>query len=289
MKKRKLLLNIMYLPALAVMIIFILYPLAKGGLFSFYKWNGYSQSMTFIGFKNYLDMFTDRLFKIAFGNTIFYAILSTLIQEILGIGFAVFFNTKFKGRIFLRTVIYFPVIVSALLIGYMMTFLFQYHYGVINEILQWIGMEPVDWLRDPMRGRIIISLVSGWHYTGSTMIIFIAGLQNIPAMYVEAAKLDGANKRQLFKYITFPLLQPAVASTVLFNMVGGLKLYDSIVSLTNGGPVQKTNSISTLISYTYFTSEKAGYASAIGMFQFVFIFIVSLLINKYFAKKEVQY
>ncbi|MDE7014680.1 MAG: sugar ABC transporter permease [Kineothrix sp.] len=289
MKKRKNLQNLMYLPALGLMIVFIVYPLFRGFLYSFYKWNGYSQNMAFVGFKNYLDMMGNQFFGIAFWNTVLYAVLGTLLQEVLGIAFAIFLNSRFTGRIAVRTVIYLPVIISALLIGYMMTFLFQYHYGVFNEILQWFGMKPIDWLRDPGRGRIIISLVTGWHYTGGSMIIFMAGLQNIPDMYIEAAKLDGATKWQLFSRITLPLLQPAVASTVLLNMVGGLKIYDSIVSLTNGGPVQKTNSLSTLISYTYFTSEKAGYASAIGMFQFVFIFIISFFINRYFAGKEVEY
>lgn len=289
MKKRKIQQNLMYVPALAVMAGFIIYPLVKGFLYSFYKWNGYSQKMTFIGLKNYADMFGDRFFNVAFGNTILYALLSTLLQEILGIALAVFLNKKFRGRMMVRTIIYLPVIISALLIGYIMMFFFQYHYGVLNEILGWMGMEPIDWLRDPMRGRIIISFVTGWHYTGSSMIIFMAGLQNIPSMYMEAAKLDGANRWKLFRHVTLPLLQPALASTVLFNMVGGLKIYDSIISLTNGGPVQKTNSLSTLISYVYFTSEKAGYASAIGIFQFVFIFIVSLFINRYFRKREVQY
>lgn len=275
MKKRKFLQNLMYVPAVGLMFAFIIYPLIKGFGYSFYKWNGYSQNMTFIGLENYLDIFRDQFFGIAFGNTILYALLSTILQEGLGLAFALFLNSKFKGRTIVRTIIYLPMIISALLVGYIMMFFFQYHYGVINEVLQWLGMEPIDWLRDPVRGRLIISLVTGWHYSGSSMIIFMAGLQNIPSMYVEAAKLDGANKRQLFMHVTLPLLQPAMASTVTLNMIGGLKIYDSIISLTNGGPVQKTNSLSTLISYVYFTSEKAGYASAIGIFQFVFIFVVS--------------
>ena len=211
MKKRKILQNLMYLPALVLMMAFIVYPLIKGFIYSFYKWNGYSQNMTFVGLKNYLDMAGDQFFGIAFWNTILFAVFSTLLQEVFGIAFAVFLNSRFRGRIVVRTVIYLPTIISALLIGYMMTFLFQYHYGVLNEILQWFGMEPVDWLRDPARGRMIISLVTGWHYTGGSMIIFIAGLQNIPDMYIEAAKLDGARKWQMFTKIILPLLQPAIA------------------------------------------------------------------------------
>jgi len=289
MKKRKSLMNVMYLPALLLMLAFIIFPLIRGFVYSFYKWNGYSQNMTFVGLKNYISMFGDKFFRISFWNTILYALLTTLMQEVLGLAFALFVNSKFRGRMLVRTIIYMPVIISALLVGYMMRSFFQYNYGVINEVLQWFGLEPVDWLRDPARGVAIIILVTGWHYTGSSMIIFIAGLQNIPDMYMEAARLDGCTGWSLFRRITLPLLSPAVASTVTLNMIGGLKLYDSIISLTNGGPVQKTNSVSTFITYTYFTSEKAGYASAIGIFQFVFIFAVSFFINRYFAKKEVQY
>ena len=201
----------MYMPALLLMLAFIIYPLIRGFVYSFFKWNGYSQNMTFVGLKNYFSMFRDNFFNIAFWNTILYAFFSTLMQEVLGLAFALLVNSKFRGRTLVRTVIYMPVVISALLIGYMMTSFFQYHYGVINDILQWFGMEPVDWLRDPAKGIVIIILVTGWHYTGSSMIIFMAGLQNIPDMYIEAAKLDGCSGWTMFRRITLPLLSPAVA------------------------------------------------------------------------------
>lgn len=280
--------NLLYIPALIIMATFIIYPLFKGFSYSFYRWNGYSQKMTFIGVQNYLNMLKDSLFKASFVNTLFYAVVTTALQEVLGVLLAIFLNTKFRGRVALRTIVYLPVVISAILMGYIMTFFFQYNYGALNDIIGWFGLEPIDWLRDPARGRTIVSIVTAWHYTGSTMIIFLAGLQDVPQMYLEAAKLDGANEFQLFWHIKLPLLQPAFASTTLLNLIGGLKLYDSIVSLTNGGPVQKTNSLSTLISYEYFTAEKAGYAAAIGVFQFVFIFVISSLLNRYLQKKEVR-
>ena len=149
----------MYMPALLLMLAFIIYPLIRGFVYSFFKWNGYSQNMTFVGLKNYFSMFRDNFFNIAFWNTILYAFFSTLMQEVLGLAFALLVNSKFRGRTLVRTVIYMPVVISALLIGYMMTSFFQYHYGVINDILQWFGMEPVDWLRDPAKGIVIIILV----------------------------------------------------------------------------------------------------------------------------------
>lgn len=121
------------------------------------------------------------------------------------------------------------------------------------------------------------------------MIIYLAGLQNIPSMYYEAATLDGGNKWQIFRHVTLPLLTPAMSTAVIQNVIGGLKLNDVIISLTKGGPTLKTHSLSTYISYMYFDSEKAGYASAVGVFLFVFIFIISTFLTRYFRKREVQY
>ena len=115
------------------------------------------------------------------------------------------------------------------------------------------------------------------------------GLQNIPSMYYEAATLDGGSKWQVFRHVTLPLLTPAMSTAVIQNVIGGLKLNDVIISLTKGGPTLKTHSLSTYISYMYFDSEKAGYASAIGVFLFAFIFIISTFLTRYFRKREVQY
>lgn len=257
---------------------FVLYPLARGVYISFFKWNGYSQNMTFIGLKNYLNLFADKYFKSSFWNTMLY-----------GFGSALFLNSKFKIRNAVRTIIYLPVMISGLLMGYIMYFFFQLNHGVINEIFQYLGKDAINWLADGTRGKIIITLVNSWQYVGIAMIIYLAGLQNIPSMYYEAATLDGGSKWQVFRHVTLPLLTPAMSTAVIQNVIGGLKLNDVIISLTKGGPTLKTHSLSTYISYMYFDSEKAGYASAIGVFLFVFIFIISTFLTRYFRKREVQY
>lgn len=240
---------------------FVLYPLARGVYISFFKWNGYSQNMTFIGLKNYLNLFADKYFKSSFWNTMLYGFGSALLQNVFGLALALFLNSKFKIRNAVRTIIYLPVMISGLLMGYIMYFFFQLNHGVINEIFQYLGKDAINWLADGTRGKIIITLVNSWQYVGIAMIVYLAGLQNIPTMYYEAATLDGGSKWQVFRHVTLPLLTPAMSTAVIQNVIGGLKLNDVIISLTKGGPTLKTHSLSTYISYMYFDSEKAGYAS----------------------------
>ncbi len=281
--------NLLYIPAVLLMACFVLYPLARGIYISFFKWNGYSQNMTFLGLKNYISLFSDKYFGSSFWNTMLYGFGSALLQNVFGLALALFLNSKFKIRNAVRTIIYLPVMISGLLMGYIMYFFFQLNHGVINEIFQYLGKDAVNWLADGTRGKIIITLVNSWQYVGIAMIVYLAGLQNIPTMYYEAATLDGGSKWQVFRHVTLPLLTPAMSTAVIQNVIGGLKLNDVIISLTKGGPTLKTHSLSTYISYMYFDSEKAGYASAIGAFLFVFIFIISTFLTRYFRKREVQY
>jgi raffinose/stachyose/melibiose transport system permease protein len=120
------------------------------------------------------------------------------------------------------------------------------------------------------------------------MIIYLAGLQGIPASYYEAAEMDGAGSWKKFRYITFPLLTPAITSSVMLNLIGGLKLFDIIVALTNGGPGFATHSLATLVSHTYFRGQNAGYSATIGIFTFLLIMVISVLVMSFFNRKEVE-
>lgn len=291
MKKflRKNSMNLFYVPALALMLFFIAFPLFNGLRLSFYSWNGYSQNMRFVGIDNYVDMLSDRSMKTVFLNTLLYGFGSTILQNVLGLATALLVDSRFKGHTVVWTFIYLPIMISGLIMGYIMYYFLQYDGGILNEILGWFGKEPVDWLADSGRARIIILLVNSVQYYGNAMVLYLAGLQSIPELYYEAAKVDGASAFQRFRYVTMPLLIPAITSAVIVNLIGSLKLNDVIVSLTNGGPGHGTHSLSTFITLNYFRLEKAGYASAIGVFMFAFIMLVSTVTNRYFRKKEVEY
>ena len=120
------------------------------------------------------------------------------------------------------------------------------------------------------------------------MVIYLAGLQNVPSMYYEAAKLDGANAVEIFKNISLPLLMPAISSSTILNLIGGLKLFDLVMALTSGGPGFSTHSLSTLVTNQYFSAQSAGYASAIGIVSFLLIMVISNVVIKFFDKREVD-
>lgn len=214
--------------------------------------------------------------------------MSTLIQNILGLGYALFLNTKFKGRSLVRTIIYMPVMIAPLIMGYIMYFFFQYDGGAVNDILTALHMEPVDLLVHSGTAIWIIVLVNSLQFVGVAMVIYLAGLQNVPNMYYEAAMIDGATFWERFKHITVPLLMPAISSSTILNLIGGLKLFDLVMALTSGGPGFSTHSLSTLVTNQYFSAQSAGYASAIGIFSFLLIMIISNVVMGYFDRKEVD-
>lgn len=288
MQKKNRLINLFYVPALALFAVFVVLPFIKGIYLSITNWNGYSPSYKFVGLKNYARMLTDENVRTAFVNTIIYGFGSTLVQNVLGIAFAVLLNKKFRGRSLIRTVIYLPVMIAPLIMGYIMYFFFAYNNGAVNDVLKLFGAQPVDWLAKGSRAVIILMLVNSLQFAGISMVIYLAGLQNIPTLYYDAAAIDGVNDRQRFFYVTLPLLMPAVTSSVTINLIGGLKLFDVISALTGGGPGYDTNSLSTLIHRLYFGSERAGYAAAVGLVFFVFIMIVSNIVVKALQKRQVE-
>lgn len=282
-------LSLLCLPALALMVMFVLFPLVQGIQISLTNWNGYSQKFSYIGFENYKRLFSDDMFYTAFRNTLIYGFGSAAIQTVLGLLYALLLQKKFLGRNFTRTVIYIPVMVSSLVSGYIWYFMVQYDRGALNDIMALFGLEPVDWMAQGLRAVLIITLINGINYVGKTMIIFIAGLNVIPSDYYEAASLDGAGQWSTFKYITFPQLLPAFITNIILNLIGGLKLYGLIISLTGGGPGYASHSLQTLINHMYFSNQNAGYAAAIGVITFIFIMFVSIVVKTAIEKKAGEY
>lgn len=286
--RRRSLMNLFYIPALLLFLIFVVYPFFEGIHISFTRWNGYSQNYTYIGLDNYLRFFQDARVWTAVKNTLIYGFGSTLIQNLLGLGYALLVNSAIRGRNVVRTVVYMPVMIASLIMGYIMYFIVQYDNGALNDILMFFGRAPVDWMADGGRAVLIITLINSFHYVGNNMVLYLAGLQSIPASYYEAANIDGATTWQKFRTITLPLLTPAMMSVVTLNIIGGLKMFDIIVALTNGGPGWASHSLSTLITNQYFKAQAAGYASTIGFLSFVLIMLISNLVMWYFGKKEVD-
>jgi len=278
--------NALYAPALVLFVGLVVYPFVDGIRLAFTNWNGYSQDYEYIGVRNLERLIVDENVRTAFWNTLLYGFGSTLLQQVIGLGCAVLLDKPFRGRTVARTILYLPVLVSAVIMAYMWSYLFEYE-GALNDVVKLVGKEPVLWLSSGNLAVTVLIVVNTLQYMGVSMVIYMAGLQSIPGVYHEAAALDGATRWQLFRHVTVPLLYPAFVTSVTVNLIGGLKLFDIIRALTNGGPGYKTHSLSTLIYASYFESQLAGFASAVGLLLFVTVLVCALAVQAMFRRAEV--
>jgi len=281
-------LNLMYVPALLLFSLFIYYPITQGIKISLTNWDGYSPHYSYVGLEKYHYMFTDMKTRRVIVNTLIYGLGSTLFQNILGLAYAIFLNGKIKGKSIVRTIVYFPVIIAPLIMGYVWYFFFQYSGGALNDILLLFGKEPVDWLSNGQRAVWLITLVNTFQYMGVAMVIYLAGLQAIPKDYLEAADVDGASGWKKFINVTFPLLMPSVTISIVLNIIEGLKLFDVIMSMTAGGPGYASHSLSTMMYDLYFPRQDAGFAAALGNLMFVLISALGLSALLFLRKREVD-
>lgn len=278
----------MYLPALLFVVFFIVYPFLNGIRISFTNWNGFSQTFDYIGFRQYTRMFTDPDTWTVVRNTLIYGIGSTIFQNILGLAYALLLNQSVHFKTLTRTIVYLPVIISPLIMGYIWYFFFSYQGGALNDVLIALGLERVNVLGNIDINIWIIVFVNTFQFVGIAMIIYLAGLQSVSRDFYEAAEIDGASAFQKFKKITFPLLMPSITINMVLNIIGGLKLFDVIISLTGGGPGNSSQSMSTFMYDLYFGREDAGYAATQGVLMMVIVLVLSLSALVYFRRKEVE-
>lgn len=269
----------MYLPALAVFAVFLMWPVLQGAYLSTTSWDGYSPTLNNVGWSNYARLVEDPNFLVAVRNTFIYGLGSTLIQQVVGLFLAILLDKSGKASNALRAIVYLPVLISPVVMGTFYYLVFRYRQGALNGILEAFGFEPVAYLADSTFAIFVIVFINSFQFVGVSMIIYLSGLQSIPSEIHEAAELDGVNRWQHFKEITWPMLHPAFAASVVLNLIGGLKLYDIVKVLTDGGPGFDTNSVSTLIGKTYFGGQAAGYAAAQGVVLFFIIVIFTVLTN----------
>ncbi|MDC3417519.1 carbohydrate ABC transporter permease [Aquibacillus salsiterrae] len=278
----------MYLPALLAVSFFIIYPFLNGLKISFTNWNGFSQSYDYVGFKQYTRMLTDPDTWLVVKNTLIYGIGSTVFQNIIGLLYALLLNQSIRFKALTRTIVYLPVIISPLIMGYIWYFFFAFNGGALNDVLVLFGLEKINALGNPDLNIWIIVFVNTYQFVGIAMIIFLAGLQSIGRDFYEAAQIDGATPFQQFKNITLPLLMPSITINMVINIIGGLKLFDVIISLTGGGPGNASQSMSTFMYDLYFLRQDAGYAATQGVLMAVIILILSLAALIYFKRQEVE-
>ncbi|RKD76175.1 raffinose/stachyose/melibiose transport system permease protein [Sinobaca qinghaiensis] len=279
---------IMYLPALAFIFIFIVFPFISGLRISFTDWDGFSQTMNFVGLDQYTRMFSDPTTWLVAGNTLLYGVGSTFFQMTIGLLYAMLLVQSIKMKAITRTIVYLPVIISPLIMGYIWYFMFAYQGGAINDLVMALGFERMNLLNNPSLNPWIIVFINTYQFVGISMIIFLAGLQSISKEYYEAARMDGASKLAQFKNITIPLLMPSITINVVLNIIGGLKLFDVIIALTGGGPGNASQSMSTFMYTLYFDRQDAGYAATQGVLMVALILVITVTAVIYLRRKEVE-
>lgn len=284
--RKTLALEVFLLPALIIFGVFIFYPAMSTVVNSFTNWNdlNYGQ-VKFIGLANYKRLFQDASVLIGIQNSIVYAITATILQSVVGLFLALVLDSKFKARNVLRAVWYFPAVLSTLIIGYLWNYMLSTSdFGLINQLLQFFGMGKVNFLGNARHALGCIIFVSVWQWAGWTMTIYLANLQSIPADLYEAAQIDGASPVQNFFRITLPMLFPAISFNVVTGLINGLKVFDIIYALTNGGPNGKTESIISLMMKKGFTEGSYGYACSIGTVFLIIVLVITMFQMKYLNK-----
>ena len=250
-------------PSVVLFSIFFLIPLVLSIAFSFTNFDGW-KTMDFIGLSNFKELFQDKNFYGALGRTFVYTLFSLPFKVIIPLLIAALLcsdRVKFKG--FSRTLVYIPVLLSSLVVGITINWMFSAEYGLVNYLITLMGGESLDWALNPYLATFVISFASNWASTGFYMIIFIGGIKSISNDIYEAAAIDGCRSSQTFIKITIPMLAPTTFLAVLLATVNLLKEYALVQGITQGGPGIKTVFIIQYIFDKGFTSMQYGYASAI--------------------------
>lgn len=276
-------------PALLVLILFTVYPMGQAIYLSFTDYN-LIRAAEWVGWSNYVELFQDPSFWNAFGNTILYALVVTPATVILALVVALMLNQRFVGRAFSRTAIFLPFIVSLGIIAIAWAFLLDPNIGLLSYWLSLVGISPEQgWLTDPRYAMAAVMVVGVWKNVGFYVVIYLAGLQSIPADMYEAARLDGAGPWQRFRNITLPLLSNQTLLVSVLALIATLQAFDQIYVMTRGGPFFRTETLVMLIYREGFQDLRFGYASAISFILLIFVFILSMIQFGYLRRKQVTY
>lgn len=276
------------LPILIVYTLFTIFPLLRSFMLSLTDFNGYSLDYNFVGFKNYIKLFSDDAIVSGISFTLIFALGTTLLITVLAIPLALLLDRPFLTRNVHRAIFFFPSIPSGLLLAFIWGFILSpVGSGVLNTILKNVfRMGPQPWLSDPVLAKISTIIVATWASTGWHAVLYLAFLQSIPRDYYEAASIDGANRWQLTRYITLPLLAPAMTVSVMLLLTGGLKVFEIPFALTKGGPGFETHTITQVIVLRGISETQFGLASAMSVVFFLIVLVIAYFQVTLMQKRE---
>ncbi|AZV50185.1 MULTISPECIES: carbohydrate ABC transporter permease [Bacillus] len=273
------------LPAL-VFLLFVYIPIFENVFLSLFQWSSFSPEKTFIGLKNYVELFRDPVFYQALTNNVLYAVISIICQVFGGLILAAVLEDKLvrKWSPFFRTVFFLPVVISMTVIALLFDFIYNPETGLLNQLLQAIGLDQLTraWLGEDSTAMLSVIFVSQWQSVGYIAMLYIVSIQKIPDELYEAARLDGAGKIQQFFHITIPQTKEMSFVAVVMTLTGAFTVFNEPYILTGGGPGNASEVLSTFLYKSAFTKDMMGYASAIATVVLLITLALSLMQMKFF-------
>lgn len=290
-KKRRIYNNWMMVPAILIFTVFFIIPNIGGFYLAFTDWNvHFMDDINFVGFENFTRLFSEHIFWTALKNTLFFAFITVIMKNILGFIMALMVSNASKFNIYLRTVMFMPVMISGIVISIIFVSIYNPNTGLLNTFLRTVGLNSLakGWLVDSKYAMSSIAAMEIWQWSGFNMVIFIAGLQTIPRDFFEAASIDGATWLQKLRLITIPLMVQSFTMTFVFSIIAGFKVFAQVYGTTNGGPADSTQVMATFL-FQSFSHGEYGYSAAVGL---VFMFVITLfsaVFLLYLRRKEIEY
>jgi raffinose/stachyose/melibiose transport system permease protein len=275
----KLTIVLFLLPAIVLFSFFLVYPIFQSVYYSFFNWKGFGPAVDFIGLDNFKRILTDWIFLKSVGHGLLIVVLSLFIQLPLAMALALMVGRNLRGRAFFRTIFFMPYVLSEVITGIMWMILFNpdSKRGFINALLILIpGIKAIPWLGDTRTVMLALFVVLTWKYFGFYMLLYLAGLQNIPPEIEEAALIDGVNNRQMITHITIPLIGSIIRTTIYLSVLGSMQVFALVWIMTKGGPVNASEVMSTYMYRFSFVRFELGYGSAVAIVMLLISLVFSL-------------
>jgi raffinose/stachyose/melibiose transport system permease protein len=273
------------LPAALIFFVFFIVPTFSSFFFSLTRWD--LTNWEFIGLDNFVNFFQEPALVIGLKNTLIYAVVTCGLKVVLGMALALLLTSPIIARGFLRSVAFFPVLVSTIGVGLTFTVLMDPSAGLINKSLGVIGIEGPAWLVDPKFALLSVALVDVWKGVGLATVIFIAGIVSIPREYFEASAVDGASAFRRFWHIVLPLSKPAITTVIILSLIGGLRSFDLIWAMTRGGPGFTSDVIASVI-YKQYQAGFYGLSTAGNVVLFILVTAIVFPLYRFFTRQEVD-
>lgn len=268
------------LPSIALFVFTVAFPFCSGLYIAFTDWDGISKTYQFVGLANFASMFQDKNIFLSIKVTLLFALGYTIFNNVLALILAVILNRKFKGHNFFKTIFFIPMALSAVLAAFV--------WGFIDRNILSGTILSHSLLGSPNTVLIGIIIIALWNGIGSNIMIYMAGLTNIPGDYYEAADIDGANGWKRFRYITLPLLGPSFTMCITLTLTSALREFGTTMAATGGGPTRSSEMLSILIYKNLFSYQRAGYGQAIALIFMVILMVIGIGLTRFFRSKEVE-